>query len=43
MNELKNAELLAYKTTIVAFINAILMSTIEFNDRRHLRNEFIGK
>ena len=43
LNELKNAELFAYKTTLLAFINAILMSTIDFNERRQIRNEFIGR
>ena len=27
---------------VLAFVNAVLISTIDFNDRRNIRNEFIG-
>ena len=43
INELKNAEVIPYKTTCLAFINTILISTDDFEDRIRLRNEFSGK
>lgn len=43
VNELKTAELVPYKTTLVAFINCILVATEELDDRIRVRNEFIGK
>ena len=43
MNELRTSEgLLMYQTTVLSFINALLISTIEYHDRRNIRNEFIG-
>ena len=43
MNELRSADFfLAYRTTVLAFINAMLIATEDFNERRNLRNEFIG-
>ncbi|CAG2197982.1 Inverted formin-2 [Mytilus edulis] len=42
VNELKTAELIPYKTTLVAFVNCILVATEELEDRIRVRNEFIG-
>ncbi|XP_070554152.1 inverted formin-2-like isoform X2 [Ptychodera flava] len=42
INELKTAEVVAYTTTLVAFINSLLFATEDTEDRRHLRSEFIG-
>ncbi|KAK6172315.1 hypothetical protein SNE40_016001 [Patella caerulea] len=42
VNELKNAELLPYKTTLMAFINCILVGTEELQERISIRNQFIG-
>ncbi|XP_050417199.1 inverted formin-2 isoform X2 [Patella vulgata] len=42
VNELKNAELLPYKTTLMAFINCILVGTDELQERISIRNQFIG-
>ena len=43
INELKNAEVVPYKTTCLAFINTILIATEDFDERVRLRNEFAGK
>ncbi|XP_071847429.1 inverted formin-2-like isoform X2 [Apostichopus japonicus] len=42
IKELKNAEIIPYKTTLLAFVNSILISTEEFEIRVRLRNEFVG-
>ena len=43
INELKNAEVMPYMTTCLAFINTILIATDDFEERVRLRNEFAGK
>ena len=43
INELKNAEVIPYMTTSLAFINTILIATEDFEERVRLRNEFAGK
>ena len=43
INELKNAEVMPYMTTCLAFINTILIATEDFEERVRLRNEFAGK
>ena len=47
VSEMQNTSLLLYKTTVLAFINTILVATVrhtnDFNERRNIRNEFIGK
>ncbi|XP_078369378.1 LOW QUALITY PROTEIN: inverted formin-2-like [Oculina patagonica] len=42
INELKNAEVVPYMTTCLAFINTILIATEDFEERVRLRNEFAG-
>lgn len=42
INELRSAEILPYKTTLLGFINALLIATADFDARIHMRNEFIG-
>ncbi|CAH3198914.1 unnamed protein product [Porites evermanni] len=42
INELKNAEVIPYMTTCLAFINTILIATEDFEERVRLRNEFAG-
>ncbi|XP_021344592.1 inverted formin-2-like isoform X2 [Mizuhopecten yessoensis] len=42
VNELRMAELVPYKTTIMGFINCILVATEALEDRTCVRNEFIG-
>ncbi|XP_077984696.1 inverted formin-2-like [Glandiceps talaboti] len=42
INELKCSELVPYKVTIVSFINSLIFGTDDIEDRRRLRNEFIG-
>ncbi|KAL5011361.1 hypothetical protein ScPMuIL_009912 [Solemya velum] len=42
VNELKTAELTPYKTTLMAFVNCILVATEEHDDRIRIRSEFIG-
>ncbi|XP_060080025.1 inverted formin-2-like [Ylistrum balloti] len=42
VNELRMAELVPYKTTILGFINCILVATETLDDRICVRNEFIG-
>mgnify|MGYP002803982586 CR=1 FL=1 len=39
---MKHVEIIPYVTSCVAFVNAIIMSTDEFQDRVKIRNEFIG-
>ena len=43
MNEMKHIELMPYVTSCVAFVNAIIMSTDEFQYRVKIRNEFVGE
>jgi hypothetical protein len=43
MNEMKFAELLTYKATLLALINCIVVGAEELEDRVRLRNEFIGE
>ena len=43
INELKNAEVVPYMTTCLAFINTILIATEDFEERVRLRNEFAGE
>ncbi|XP_076340531.1 inverted formin-2-like isoform X2 [Tachypleus tridentatus] len=42
LNELKEAEVLPYTATILAFINCIVASAEDFHERVRIRNEFIG-
>ncbi|XP_033103460.1 inverted formin-2-like isoform X2 [Anneissia japonica] len=42
VNELKQDVIIPYKASLVSFINAILISTEDFDERIRLRNEFIG-
>ncbi|XP_028397616.1 inverted formin-2-like [Dendronephthya gigantea] len=42
INEMKHVEIIPYVTSCVAFVNAIIMSTDDFQERVKLRNEFIG-
>ncbi|XP_077984852.1 uncharacterized protein LOC144439438 [Glandiceps talaboti] len=42
VDELKSAKSADYKTTVLAFINSILLSTDKLEDRIRLRNELIG-
>ncbi|KAJ8298510.1 hypothetical protein KUTeg_025041, partial [Tegillarca granosa] len=42
VNELRTAELTSYKTTVMAFINCILVATEDLHERIRIRNEFIG-
>ena len=43
INELKNAEIVPYMTTCLAFVNTILIATEDFEERVRLRNEFAGE
>jgi len=43
INELKNAEVVPYMTTCLAFVNTILIATEDFEERVRLRNEFAGE
>lgn len=43
VDELQNAEAVDYQTVILAFINCLIISTPQLNDRIRIRNEFIGK
>lgn len=43
INELKNAEVVPYMTTCLAFMNTILIATEDFDERVRLRNEFAGE
>lgn len=40
---MKHIEVMPYVTSCVAFVNAIIMSTDEFQDRVKIRNEFVGE
>ena len=40
---MKNAEIAPYVATCVAFINAIIMSADDLNERMRIRGEFIGE
>eukprot|EP00058_Branchiostoma_floridae_P002828 XP_002588316.1 hypothetical protein BRAFLDRAFT_122887 [Branchiostoma floridae] len=42
-DEFKKAETVQYKTTLLGFINCIIISTDELEDRVRIRNEFIGR
>ncbi|XP_052276568.1 inverted formin-2-like isoform X5 [Dreissena polymorpha] len=42
VHELRTAEIVPYKTTLIAFINCILVATDELEERVRLRNQFIG-
>ncbi|XP_071485950.1 uncharacterized protein [Diadema antillarum] len=42
IDELERAENTSYKTTLVAFINCILIATDSVEDRIRIRNEFVG-
>ncbi|KAI5731933.1 hypothetical protein M8J77_018641 [Diaphorina citri] len=42
VDELQNAEAVDYQTVILAFINCLIISTPQLNDRIRIRNEFIG-
>lgn len=42
VHELRTAELVSYKTILIAFINCILVATEDLEDRVRLRNQFIG-
>lgn len=42
VHELRTAEIVPYKTTLIAFINCILVATEELEERVRLRNQFIG-
>ncbi|XP_070554541.1 inverted formin-2-like [Ptychodera flava] len=42
INELKTSENVAYSTTLMGFINSLLHGTDDADERRRLRNEFIG-
>lgn len=41
--ELQNATTVDYQTSLVAFINCLIISTPQLKDRIRIRNEFIGK
>ena len=43
VNELRMAELVPYKTTLMAFVNCIIVANEELEDRSRVRNEFIGR
>ena len=43
IEELRNADATSYKTTLVAFINCILIATESLEGRVRLRNELVGK
>ncbi|XP_064607784.1 inverted formin-2-like isoform X2 [Liolophura sinensis] len=42
MNELKGADIVPYKTTLLAFINCIIVATENLEERMRIRNEFVG-
>lgn len=42
VDELKQADCVQYKTTLLAFVNCIIISTELLEDRIRVRNEFIG-
>ncbi len=43
IEELRKADATSYKTTLVAFINCILIATESLEERVRLRNELVGK
>ena len=43
VNELKHLEIMPYISSCVAFVNAIILATDNFQQRVKVRNEFIGK
>ena len=43
MTELKLADTVSYKTSLMALVNAILNCTGELQYRSRLRNEFVGE
>ena len=43
VNELKTAETIPFKTTVLSLINCIIGGTQELLQRNRIRNEFIGK
>ena len=43
ISEMKHVEIIPYVTSCVAFVNAIIMSTDDFQERVKIRNEFIGE
>ncbi|XP_053399778.1 inverted formin-2-like isoform X2 [Mercenaria mercenaria] len=42
VHELRTAEIVPYKTTLIAFINCILVATEDLEERVRLRNQFVG-
>lgn len=42
MKELRAAELTAYRTTLMALVNSIVVSNEELHDRRRVRNDFVS-
>ncbi|XP_062592916.1 inverted formin-2-like, partial [Saccostrea cucullata] len=42
VNELRMADLVPYKTALMAFVNCIIVANEELEDRVRVRNEFIG-
>ncbi|CAH1267428.1 INF2 [Branchiostoma lanceolatum] len=42
INELRFADVTTYKSTLMAFINCIIVATEDLEDRIRIRNEFIG-
>jgi hypothetical protein len=43
VSELRDASAVDYQTALVAFINCIIISTLQLKDRIRIRNEFIGE
>jgi len=43
VHELRTAELVGYKTILIALINCILVATDDLEERVRLRNQFIGE
>jgi len=43
VTELQNATAVDYKTAILAFINCLIISTPQIQDRIRMRTEFIGE
>ena len=41
VNELRAANLLAYKTTLMALVNAIVVANENLQDRVRVRNDFV--
>ncbi|XP_061190244.1 inverted formin-2-like [Saccostrea echinata] len=42
VNELRKADLIPYKTTLMAFVNCIIVANKELQERVRIRNEFVG-